>query len=187
VGYKRRMTPLASTYLPIDFAPTPWAGLLGMSACPGARPGWGNTDGALVQDVAAIAQQGVRVVVSLLDTLELQRLGAKNLSHHLGLHGIAWHQLPVVDYGVPSRAVTVQWRRLVPQLTSQLQSGNILIHCAHGKGRTGTLAATLFKAWGWSSDAAIARIRQYRLGAIETHKQEAYIEAFELQPDAAGD
>jgi atypical dual specificity phosphatase len=68
-----------------------------------------------------------------------------------------------------------------------LQSGNILIHCAHGKGRTGTLAATLFKAWGWSSDAAIARIRQYRLGAIETHKQEAYIEAFELQPDEAGD
>ncbi|MEI7514133.1 MAG: tyrosine-protein phosphatase [Betaproteobacteria bacterium] len=180
------MTAFAPTCLHIDFAPTPWAGRLGMSACPGARPDACSSEGALAQDVSSIAQQGVRVVVSLLDTLELQRLGAKNLSHHLGLHGIAWHQLPVVDYGVPSRAVTAQWRRLVPQLTAVLQSGNIVIHCAHGKGRTGTLAASLFKAWGWGSDAAIARIRQYRPGAIETHKQEAYVEAFELELNAAG-
>jgi hypothetical protein len=41
------------------------------------------------------------------------------------------------------------------------------------------VAATLFKAWGWSSEAAVAQVRQYRIGAIENHKQEAYIEAFE--------
>jgi atypical dual specificity phosphatase len=76
-------------------------------------------------------------------------------------------------------AVTALWIRLIPQLTDTLQTSNILIHCAHGKGRTGTLAATLFKAWGWSSEAAVAQVRQYRIGAIENHKQEAYIEAFE--------
>jgi atypical dual specificity phosphatase len=54
-----------------------------------------------------------------------------------------------------------------------------LIHCAHGKGRTGTLAASLFKAWGWSSETAVAQVRQYRIGAIETDKQEAYVAAFE--------
>ena len=95
------------------------------------------------------------------------------------MHGIGWHQLPVVDFGVPSLTVTAQWIRLVPQLTGALQNGNILIHCAHGKGRTGTLAATLFKAWGLRTEAAMARVRQYRPGAIETHKQEAYLKAFE--------
>ena len=165
----------------IDFAPSPWLGRVGMSACPGAG---GTVDSAeserqLALDVAQMAAQDVKTVVSLLDTKELQRLGAKNLPHHLGIHGIAWQQLPVVDFGVPSLAVTANWIRLIPKLTDALQAGNILIHCAHGKGRTGTLAATLFKAWGWSSEAAVAQVRQYRIGAIETHKQEAYIEAFE--------
>jgi protein-tyrosine phosphatase len=152
-----------------------------MAACPGAGGAHGSAESErlLVLDVAHMATQEVMTVVSLLDTSDLQRLGAKNLSHHLAQHGIGWHQLPVVDYGVPSQAVTSQWQRLLPQLTQVLQSGNILIHCAHGKGRTGTLAATLFKAWGWSSDAAMARVRQYRPGAIETHKQEAYVEAFD--------
>ncbi len=153
-----------------------------MSACPGACGAHSSAEAErhLALEVAQIAAHEVKTVVSLLDTSDLQRLGAKNLPHYLGVHGIGWHQLPVVDFGVPSLAVTTQWRRLVPQLTAVLQTGNILIHCAHGKGRTGTLAATLFKAWGWSSEAAMARIRQYRPGAIETHKQEAYVEAFDL-------
>ncbi len=155
-----------------------------MSACPGAGGGKGRvqSERVLAQHVADMAAQDVKAVVSLLDTTELQRLGAKNLPHHLAQYGMDWHQLPVVDYGVPSQAVTSHWQRLLPQLTRVLQSGNILIHCAHGKGRTGTLAATLFKAWGWSSDAAMARVRQYRPGAIETHKQEAYVEAFDPGP-----
>ena len=152
-----------------------------MSACPGAGGANGSPESErqLAVDVAQMAAQGVGTVVSLLGTKELQRLGAKNLPHHLGAHGMGWHQLPVVDFGVPSLAVTAQWIRLVPQLTGVLQNGNILIHCAYGKGRTGTLAATLFKAWGLSAEAAMARVRQYRPGAIETHKQEAYLKAFE--------
>jgi len=166
------------TAFTIDFAPTPWKGQVGMSACPGKKQSDLSIDNPLAADIALLLAHGIKTVVSLLDTIELQRLGAKNLSHHLGLHGIQWHQLPVVDFGVPSAAVTAQWRRLIPQLTNTLQSGNILVHCAHGKGRTGTLVATMYKTWGWSSEAAIARVRQYRPGAIETHKQESYVEAF---------
>jgi protein-tyrosine phosphatase len=83
-----------------------------------------------------MAALGVQTVVSLLDTVELTRLGAKNLPHHLALHAIDWHQLPVVDFGVPTQAVTSRWKRLMPQLTQVLQSGNLLIHCAQGKGRS---------------------------------------------------
>ena len=178
--YKQRVSKLPDFALAIDFAPTPWTGRVGMSACPGAGGdnGTAHAERVLVQHVAQIAAQNVRLVVSLLDTTDLQRLGAKNLSHHLAQLGIAWHQLPVVDYGVPSLAVTSQWQRLLPALTAVLQSNNILIHCAHGKGRTGTLVATMFKAWGWNTEAAMARVRQFRPGAIETHKQEAYVAAF---------
>jgi protein-tyrosine phosphatase len=172
---------LTSTPLRIDFAPSPWLGQVGMSACPGAGNAVGSAESErrLALDVAQMAAQDVKTVVSLLDTAELQRLGAANLPYHLGAHGITWQQLPVVDFGVPSVAMTARWIHLIPQLTHTLQTGNILIHCAHGKGRTGTLAATLFKAWGWGSEAAVAQVRQYRLGAIETHEQEAYIAAFE--------
>ena len=184
------MAYIANIPFGIDFAPSPWPGRVGMSACPGAGGANGSAESErlLALDVAQMAAHEVKTVVSLLDTTDLQRLGAKNLPHHLGAHGMGWHQLPVVDFGVPSLAVTAQWSRLMPQLTGVLQSGNILVHCAHGKGRTGTLVATLFKAWGWSSEAAMARVRQYRPGAIETHKQEAYVQAFEWglhgSPDA---
>jgi protein-tyrosine phosphatase len=152
-----------------------------MSACPGAGGAVGSAESErrLALDVAQMAAQDIKTVVSLLDTKELQRLGAKNLAHHLGIRGITWQQLPVEDFGVPSLAMTENWIRLIPQLTHTLKTGDILIHCAHGKGRTGTLTATLFKAWGWSSEAAVAQVRQYRAGAIETHEQEAYIAAFE--------
>ena len=175
------MAYLTSSSYVIDFAPSPWLGRVGMSGCPGAGSAQGVQDSErrLSLDVGHMAALGVQTVVSLLDTVELTRLGAKNLPHHLALHAINWHQLPVVDFGVPTQAVTSRWKRLMPQLTQVLQSGNLLIHCAQGKGRTGTLAATLFMAWGWSAEAAIARVRQYRAGAIETHKQQAYVEAFD--------
>jgi protein-tyrosine phosphatase len=68
---------------------------------------------------------------------------------------------------------------LIPALTKTLQSGPILVHCAHGKGRSGTLVATLFKAWGWTAEDAVKHVRKHRPGAIETFKQEAYVHAFE--------
>ena len=163
----------------MDFVPTPWHGQIAMSSSPGRGDAAAAPEEILAADIGLLKQHGIRTVVSLLETAELERLGAKSLSHHLALHGITWHQLPVVDFGVPTQAVTAQWRRLIPTLTQTLQSGPVLVHCAHGKGRSGTLVATLFKAWGWSSEEAVRHVRQHRPGAIETLKQEAFVHAFE--------
>jgi protein-tyrosine phosphatase len=166
--------------LDMNFVPTPWHGQIAMSSCPGRGDATAPSEEILVADVVYLKQQGIRTVVSLLETAELERLGAKSISHHLGLRGITWHQLPVVDFGVPSLAVTAQWCRLIPALTQTLQSGPVLVHCAHGKGRSGTLVATLFKTWGWTTDEAVKHVRKHRPGAIETLKQEAFVHAFEL-------
>ena len=164
--------------LQIDFAPTPWAGRIGMSSCPGSRPAVASAENVLLMDIECLVAQGICIVVSLLGTDELERLGAKNLPYQLAQRGVAWHQLPIVDFGVPSAAVTAQWSCLTRDLTNALQSGSVLVHCAYGKGRTGTMVATLFKVWGWSSEEAIAWVRQHRLGAVENFKQEAYVKAF---------
>ena len=52
-----------------------------MSACPGAGGANGSAESErlLALDVAHMAAHEVKTVVSLLDTKELQRLGAKNL------------------------------------------------------------------------------------------------------------
>jgi protein-tyrosine phosphatase len=162
----------------IDFAPTPWPGKIGMSSCPGWRLGETSAEDVLLADIECLGRHGIRTVISLLATDELERMGARNLSHHLGLHDIGWHQLPVEDFGVPTLTITAKWCDLMHELTATLQSGPILVHCAHGKGRTGTMVATLFKAWGWGSEEAIAWVRQYRKGAIENLKQETYVEAY---------
>lgn len=172
---KNAVTPSA---LEIDFVPTPWAGRIGMSACPGSRVGVAFAEEVLVADVECLVRHGIRTVVSLLGDDELVRLGAKNLPHQLALHGVAWQQLPVKDFGVPNARATIQWRSLLPDLTRTLESGPILVHCAYGKGRTGTMVATLFTAWGWRSEEAIAWVRQHRKGAIENPKQEAYVGGF---------
>jgi protein-tyrosine phosphatase len=85
----------------------------------------------------------------------------------------------VVDFGVPTLGVTDQWCRLIPALTTTLHTSPVLVHCAHGKGRSRTLVATLFKAWGWTSEEAVTHVRKHRPGAIETLKQEAFVHAFE--------
>ena len=162
----------------IDFAPTPWPGKIGMSSCPGWRPGETSAEEVLLADIECLRRHGIRTVISLLATDELERMGAKNLSLYLGLHDIGWHQLPVEDFGVPTLTITAKWCDLMHELIATLQSGPCLVRCAHGKGRTGTMVATLFKAWGWGSEEAIAWVRQYRKGAIENLKQETYVEAF---------
>lgn len=146
-----------------------------MSACPGSRRGVAFAEDVLVADIECLVRHGIRTVVSLLGDDELARLGAKNLPHQLALHGVAWQQLPIKDFGVPNVRATIQWRSLLPKLTRTLESGPILVHCAYGKGRTGTMVATLFTAWGWCSEEAIAWVRQHRKGAIENPRQEAYV------------
>jgi protein-tyrosine phosphatase len=51
----------------------------------------------------------------------------------------------------------------------------VLVHCAAGLGRTGTLAALLLVEGGLEPEAAIARVRQARPGTLETADQEAFV------------
>jgi hypothetical protein len=69
-----------------------------------------------------------------------------------------WRHLPMRDFGVA--AGEAQFRQQVLEVADELEHGAVLLlHCAAGIGRTGTVAACLLKHLGASRDAALATVR----------------------------
>jgi protein-tyrosine phosphatase len=175
--------PAAGSPLRIDFVDPPVGGAIGMTHCPGRRSidDRGRTwDRDLERDLRAIAAARIDVVVTLLGDEELRRHGAEALADRLASAGIRWLQLPIRDFGVPDPTVANEWRAQLPKLVDGLRTGDrILVHCAAGLGRTGTMAATLLVACGVSADEAVRTVRRARPGTIETERQEGFVRAFE--------
>jgi atypical dual specificity phosphatase len=59
------------------------------------------------------------------------------------------------------------------------QSKPVLVHCAEGKGRTGTVLAAYLVYKGLSTEDAIEKVRRKRPGSIENSDQENAIRMFE--------
>lgn len=169
----------AANSLKVDFIPTPLGGAIGLTHCPGRRSldatgkQW-NRD--LATDIAALKNQDIAAVVSLLAQQELVHHGAGDIEALLSQAEIDWHQFPISDFGIPSAEVTMRWAETVPQLLQHLQAGQrVVIHCAAGYGRTGMMTAALLVAMGIDAEKAIAVVRAARPGTIETLEQEAFI------------
>jgi hypothetical protein len=70
-----------------------------------------------------------------------------------------WQHLPMRDYGLG--ADPAAFRLGVEQLTHSLVLGEqVLLHCAAGIGRTGTVAACVLKNLGMTREAALTTVRQ---------------------------
>jgi atypical dual specificity phosphatase len=84
----------------------------------------------------------------------------------------------VKDYGAPSLE---QLYNTIDFMEKQIYKGKrVLVHCAAGKGRTGTiLAAYLLKEGSLTAAQAINKIRKLRPGSVQTKTQENCVEAFE--------
>jgi hypothetical protein len=75
--------------------------------------------------------------------------------------GVAYLSVPMLDGVVPSEA---QVREAVGWVREQLKGGNVLVHCALGHGRTGSVVLTLLLLEGRvaGAEAGIAHLRSLR-------------------------
>ncbi len=155
------------TIEPFAIADLPCAtGRLGIARLPGRA-------GDLAGDVAAIADWGAQLVLSMTEPEEMATHGAAGLATSLAARGIGHAAFPIPDFGTPGS--DAEWTNLSRDLHRRLAAGErVLLHCMGGKGRSGMVAMRLLVEQGVAADEALAMVRRARPGAVETDAQAAW-------------
>ncbi len=165
--------------LVINTLDVPGGGRIGLCACPGRSDArFGTRD--LTADLQDIAEWRADKIVTLVERREFVPLGVPDLDRLALGAGHLWHHFPVPDMQPPDALGRRRWGLLVQGLSRDLAAGqSVLLHCAAGLGRTGTVAAACLIALGDTPERAIASVRAVRPGAIESESQVAFLSDLE--------
>ena len=164
--------------LQIDTVSLPGNGVVGMCCCPGRLEfsSIGVRLRDLDRDFDKIMDWKPLTVISLIEQHEFSTLGVAHLPQRFEVAPFGWYHCPITDLGAPGTRFEAQFAHIEPELLVQLDRGEkILLHCAAGLGRAGTIAGRLLIGAGKSPEDAIGEIRRARPGAIESKSQEDYL------------
>ncbi len=132
---------------------------LGICPLPGR---WG--DG--LADLGQVVRWEPEFVVSMTGISEMERHNIADLGGLLGQFGIGWRHFPIRDFDAPE--AMSGWAELATELHRTLDGGGgVLAHCYGGQGRSGMVLMRLMVERGEAPEAALARLRAVRPGAVE--------------------
>ena len=147
-----------------------------ISSCPGYCKENGTSDERQSTHLDVMQSLGVDQVVALTPDDELDRLGLADMPRHIIDSGIAWLQVPVVNFSTPEADQLDAFMAAMAEVKSKLDQGqHILVHCRGGTGRAGKVAAVMLIHYGIAPDDAITMIRDQRDGCIQTEDQEQFV------------
>jgi ADP-ribosyl-[dinitrogen reductase] hydrolase len=138
-------------------------------------------------DLQAIGSWGANYLISLIEPWEFKELEITALPERARSRGLRWYGLPIVDGTAPDSMFLQSWKELeTPFCHALLDGKRIVVHCKGGLGRAGTVACMLLLGTGSSqtSAEAIMRVRDVRLGAVETLEQEEFLHHWASTPHA---
>lgn len=149
----------------------PWPGKLALAA----RPRGGDW---LEDEIADWKENGVDVVLSLLTPDEEADLGLDSEDRIVASKGMQFLALPIPDREVPSSETELT--ALLDTLNEKLSStGDVVIHCRQGVGRSGLVAACLLVSKGFDPKSAIQKVSSARgVSVPETREQREWIDHY---------
>jgi protein-tyrosine phosphatase len=159
-------------------------GAIGMTFLPGKRylgyysgPHWRDLD----SDAASLRQQGIDVLLLLVEDKELRRCRAAAVVEVLADHGIEVLRFPIVDPEIPADGPA--YRASLARLIERVRAGEKLaIACRGGLDRSGMTCACLLREAGVGADEAIDRVHLARDRTLTLPPQLAFVRAW--PPDA---
>ena len=159
-------------------SPRGFSGAVGMLPFPGLvilRRGERSIDDDRQERVLdRLAENGVTLLVSLLDTGECEPGDIEHLQDAAGRRGIEVTLAPIADFCAPDRSS--YWPELAGRVLPELDLGaSVGFCCLAGAGRSGMMAARILIAAGSQPQAAIDAVRAARPDAIESNDQVAYL------------
>ncbi len=143
------MTPCIFRSLPL---PVVARGALWLSSMPGRLEPWA----AFVAEAQRVRLGAVLCLNPLTEVAELSP--AYHAAIRAGELPFRFHHLPMRNFGLAAQAE--QFRPVIDAVADELLRGeSVLLHCAAGMGRTGTVAACLLKRLGLDRAEALERVR----------------------------
>jgi ADP-ribosylglycohydrolase len=155
-------------------------GRAGMTFLPGKRylgyysgPHWRDLD----SDAASLREQGVDVLLLLVEDRELERCRATHVAEVLPRHGLELIRHPVRDPEPPYDDVA--YRAVVADLVQRVRAGaTVAVACRGGLDRAGMTAACFLREAGLDADRAIDRVHAARDHTLTMPDQLRYVKAW---------